>query len=171
MRQKLGIAHLIFDARLFDIPKIRTRIKTDKDPIRASSIAEMARKINMPEAALIKTIRGYNAATVKGDFDTTKLDGLGTEGLDLPKSNWALPIDESDLYAYPIMCANTFTCGGVKITGDAEVVNRDGAPIEGLYAAGETVGLYYNLYVGATSVLRGLVFGRQAGRKICKTLK
>jgi len=28
--------------------------------------------------------------------------------------------------------------------------------------AGETTGLYYTLYVGATSVLRGLVFGRQA---------
>jgi len=64
------------------------------------------------------------------------------------------------------MCGNTFTCGGVKITADAEVVNRDGAVIPGLYAAGETTGLYYTLYVGATSVLRGLVFGRQAGRKI-----
>ena len=38
--------------------------------------------------------------------------------------------------------------------------------IPGLYAAGETTGLYYTLYVGATSVLRGLVFGRLAGRKI-----
>ena len=65
------------------------------------------------------------------------------------------------------MCDNTFTCGVVKATKDAEVVNRDGEPIPGLYAAGETVGLYYNLYVGATSVLRGLVFGRQAGKHIC----
>ena len=62
--------------------------------------------------------------------------------------------------------SNSFTCGGVKITADAEVVNRDGAVIPGLYAAGETTGLYYTLYVGATSVLRGLVFGRLAGRKI-----
>ncbi len=54
----------------------------------------------------------------------------------------------------------------MKITADAEVVNRDGAVIPGLYAAGETTGLYYTLYVGATSVLRGLVFGRLAGRKI-----
>nr|WP_232332973.1 FAD-dependent oxidoreductase [Novosphingobium aquimarinum] len=170
MRQKLGIAHLIFDSRLFDIPNIRTRIKTDQEPIRATSVAEMAKKIGVPERALIETIRSYNAATVDGDYDTTRLDDLSTEGLALPKSNWARPIDETDLYAYPIMCANTFTCGGVKITKDAEVVNRDGAPIPGLYAAGETVGLYYNLYVGATSVLRGLVFGRQAGRHVCSTL-
>ena len=35
--------------------------------------------------------------------------------------------------------------------------------IPGLYAAGETIGLYYGTYAGATSVLRGAVFGRIAG--------
>jgi len=170
MRQKKGLAHLVFDQRLFDIPNIRTRIKTDQDAIRASSVAELAKKINVPEAALVATIREYNAACGDGAYDTTKLDGVATQGLFVPKSNWARPIDESDLWAYPIMCANTLTCGGVKITKDAEVVNRDGEPIPGLYAAGETVGLYYDLYIGATSVLRGLVFGRQAGKKICAEL-
>jgi tricarballylate dehydrogenase len=47
-------------------------------------------------------------------------------------------------------------------------VNRDGYPIPGLYAAGETVGLYYGMYVGATSVMRGLVFGRRAGQDIAR---
>jgi tricarballylate dehydrogenase len=165
MQQKYGIGYLVFDGRMFDIPNIRTRIKTGEEPFRASSIAALAAQIDAPVAALEQTIRAYNAATVKGAYDTTVLDGLSTRGLEPPKSNWAMPIDEKDLYAYPIMCANTFTCGGVKITKDAEVVNRDGAPIPGLYAAGETIGLFYTLYVGATSVLRGLVFGRQAGRK------
>jgi tricarballylate dehydrogenase len=171
MQQKAGIAYLIFDKRLYDIPRIRTRIKTDQDPIRASSIAELAGKINVKPAALEETIRGYNEAVGDGEYDTTKLDGKRTHGITPKKSNWAQKIDETDLYAFPIMCANTFTCGGVKITKDAQVVNRDGAPIPGLYAAGETVGLYYNLYVGATSVMRGLVFGRQAGLKITSNLK
>ncbi len=39
----------------------------------------------------------------------------------------------------------------------------DGGVIPGLYAAGETIGLYYGTYAGATSVLRGAVFGRIAG--------
>lgn len=171
MRQKLGVAHLIFDSRLFEIPNVRTRIKTDQDPIRAASIAELAGKIGAPEAALVETIRSYNAATLDGPYDSTRLDGLSTRGLTPPKSNWARPIDEADLFAYPIMCANTFTCGGVKVTRDAEVVNRDGAPIPGLFAAGETVGLFYNLYVGATSVMRGLVFGRLAAKKITARLQ
>lgn len=166
MRQKLGIAHLVFDGRLFDIPNVRTRIKTDQEPIRAGSVAELAAKINVPERKLAETLRSYNAATQDGQYDTTRLDDLSTSGLAIPKSNWARPIDETDLYAYPIMCANTFTCGGVKVSANAEVLNRDGAPIPGLYAAGETVGLYYNLYVGATSVLRGLVLGRLAGKAI-----
>jgi tricarballylate dehydrogenase len=171
MQQKAGIAYLIFDKRLYDIPRIRTRIKTDQEPIQASSIAELAAKINVKPAALEETIRGYNEAVGDGEYDTTKLDGKRTHGITPKKSNWSQKIDETDLYAFPIMCANTFTCGGVKITKDAQVVNRDGAPIPGLYAAGETVGLYYTLYVGATSVMRGLVFGRQAGLKITSNLK
>lgn len=46
---------------------------------------------------------------------------------------------------------------------EARVVDADGEPIDGLYAAGETVGMYYRNYTGATSVLKGLVFGRIAG--------
>ena len=170
MRQKLGRAHFVFDSRLFEVPNIRTRIKTDQDPIRGSSVAEFAGKIGVPEAALAATLAEFNAACGEGAYDTTRLDGASTKGLAVPKSNWARPIDVTDLWAYPVMCANTLTCGGAKITGHGEVLNRDGEPIPGLYAAGETVGLYYNLYIGATSVLRGLVFGRQAGQRICAGL-
>ena len=34
---------------------------------------------------------------------------------------------------------------------------------DSLYAAGEAAGLYHQVYTGATSVLRGAVFGRIAG--------
>ena len=166
MRQKLGIAYLVFDRRLFDIPNVRVRIKTDQPPIRASSIAELAKQIGVNPRVLETTIQEYNGAVQAGNYDHTKLDDKHTIGVSPPKSNWAQEIDVTDLYAYPIMCANTFTCGGLKINKDAQVMNRDGAPIPGLYAAGETIGLYYTLYVGATSVLRGLVFGRRAGKKI-----
>jgi FAD binding domain len=44
-----------------------------------------------------------------------------------------------------------------------QVVNKQGDAIPGLYAVGETQGLYYGAYTGATSVLKGLVFGRLAG--------
>lgn len=63
------------------------------------------------------------------------------------------------------MAANVFTFGGLKTTASAEVVSRDGRAIPGLYAAGEMTGLYYSNYTGSTSVLRGAVFGRIAGRE------
>ena len=61
------------------------------------------------------------------------------------------------------MCGNCFTFGGLKVDTSARVLNMDGEAIPGLYAAGETVGLYWGTYTGATSVLRGCVFGRIAG--------
>ena len=57
-----------------------------------------------------------------------------------------------------------FTFGGLKVNTRAQVINTDGDPIPGIYAAGETMGTYYGTYTGATSVLKGAVFGRIAGR-------
>jgi len=41
-------------------------------------------------------------------------------------------------------------------------------PMRGLYAAGEAVGMYYKTYTGASSVLKGAVFGRLAGMDAAK---
>ena len=65
--------------------------------------------------------------------------------------------------AFPIMCGNCFTFGGLKVSSRAQVLNTEGQAIPGLFAAGETMGIYYGTYTGATSVLRGAVFGRIAG--------
>jgi hypothetical protein len=51
--------------------------------------------------------------------------------------------------AYPIISANVFTFGGLKVNANAQVINSDGEPIRGLYAAGETVGLYYKTWAWA----------------------
>ena len=74
-----------------------------------------------------------------------------------------VPLDTPPFHAYPIISANTFTLGGLKVNAQAQVVDRDGVALPGLYAAGETMGIYYGRYAGATSVLRGAVFGRKAG--------
>ncbi len=91
------------------------------------------------------------------------LDGLATHGLAPAKSNWAHPLDKPPYHAYPIISSNVFTFGGLKVDSNARVVNRDGDAIPGLYAAGEIIGSFYRNYTGATSVLKGAVFGRLAG--------
>lgn len=158
-----GIAWVILDQQVKDIPNYRLAIRTDQPAIEAPSIAELAGKLEIPAEALEGTVSDYNAACRDGDYDPLTLDGLGTEKLAPPKSNWAKPISKGPFWAYPIMSSNVFTFGGLKVDSGARVINCDGEPIEGLYAAGETVGMYYRNYCGGTSVLRGLVFGRLAG--------
>ena len=161
--QRNGTAWVVLDARHTRIPNYRLAIRTDKPPVMAQNVAQLAHAIQAPPDALQATVQAYNAACVPGSWQPLALDHLATEGLDPPKSNWATPLDEAPFYAYPIMSANVFTFGGLKVDPQARVLDRDGEPIAGLYAAGEIIGTYYGNYTGATSVLKGLVFGRIAG--------
>ena len=97
-------------------------------------------------------------------FNPNEKDGRRTDGLELPKSNWANPIDTPPFAAYGVTCGITFTYGGLRIDRDARVVTPEGYAIDGLYAAGELVGgLYYVTYPGGAGLMSGSVFGRRAG--------
>jgi tricarballylate dehydrogenase len=161
--QRDGLAYVVLDAKHTRVPNYRLSIRTNKAPIAADSIGELATAIGIPAAALESTVAQYNAACVPGEYRPLELDHLATSGLQPPKSNWALPIDEAPFHAYPIISANVFTFGGLKIDAEARVLNGDGEVIVGLYAAGEIIGTFYRHYPGATSVMKGLVFGRLAG--------
>ena len=165
-----GMAYCILDGKITDVPGHHRAIKTDQPPIEASTIAALAEKLDIRPAALEQTVADYNAACGTGAFKPLEVDGLATAGIDPPKSNWARPIDRAPFHAYPMISANVFTYGGLKVTPDAQVVNADGEVIPGLYAAGETVGLFYRTYTGSTSVLRGAVFGRIAGRHAARMM-
>ncbi|MDB5983545.1 MAG: ifcA [Pseudomonas sp.] len=160
--QPEGIAWVILDQKVKSIPNYRLGIRTDQAAIEAPTLAELAQKIGISAASLEATLARYNAACREGEYHPLQVDGLATEGLQPPKSNWALPVDQGPYMAYPIISANVFTFGGLKVDEQARVVNGDGQPIDNLYAAGETVGLYFGNYAGGTSVLKGLVFGRLA---------
>jgi len=164
-----GISYVICDKKLDSVPNWQRTVRSDQKPITASSIEELAEKLDIPAGQLVETVTQYNNATTPGAFKPLELDGLSTKGLTPPKSNWALPIDEAPYRAWPISSANCFTFGGLRCNSHAQVLDLDGRPIPGLYAAGETMGLYYGKYTGATSVMRGLVFGRIAGQHMATT--
>jgi tricarballylate dehydrogenase len=104
-------------------------------------------------------------------FDPDRLDGKAAAGLAPPKSNWALPVEEPPFLAYAVTGGITFPFGGLKTDARARVLDDRGRPIPGLYAAGELQGeLFYDNYPGATSVLRGCVFGQIAGRDAAASL-
>ena len=104
-------------------------------------------------------------------YNEADMDGLSTKGIAPRKSNWARPIKAPPYIAYPIVSSMVLTFGGLRVTPQSRVVNQQGDEIPGLYAAGETMGLYYRNYTGATSVLKGLVFGRIAGIDSAESLR
>jgi tricarballylate dehydrogenase len=158
-----GLAYAILDAKYLKIPNYRLAIRSNQPAIVADTIELLATALDLSAPVLQNTLNVFNSACCSGNYRPLELDGLATRDIQPPKSNWALPIDEPPFHAYPIISSNVFTFGGLKIDTSARVLNADGIPIEGLYAAGETVGMYYRHYTGATSVLKGLVFGRIAG--------
>ena len=162
-RQPNGIGYAIFDAKINDIPDYMRAVFTDQPPIRADSIEELAGKLDLPAGALKETVRAFNEACRPGRFVESQADGLGTVGLEPPKSNWARTIEAAPFIAYPLIASGIITFGGIKTNARAEVLNSDGDRIPGLYAAGALVGVYYRRYPAATSVLRGATFGRIAG--------
>ncbi|CAB5012033.1 MAG: FAD-dependent oxidoreductase [Actinobacteria bacterium] len=162
--QTNGVAWMVLDQRGFSIPNLMSGIRTDQPAITGATIADLALAIGAPAEALERTVSEFNAACPEGEFDHTTPDGLATRGLAIEKSHWSRSISEGPFVAYPIMAANVFTFGGLRTDTESRVVNRSGRAIAGLYAAGEITGMYYSNYTGSTSVLRGAVFGRIAGR-------
>jgi tricarballylate dehydrogenase len=158
-----GRAWVIADQRVFALPRFDDIVQTPVPPVTADSIEELARAIGVPEANLARTVRDYNAAVEPGPFDPLRPDGKRAAGVAPPKSNWAMPVDRPPFVAWPQECSNVFTFGGLDTDLDGRVVDSGGVAIPGLYAAGEVTGLYHGKYTGATSVLRGLVYGRIAG--------
>ncbi len=161
LTQPSGVAYQIFDAKVAHM--LEPRYKTGT-PLVADTLADLVEKLELDRAACRKTLDAYNAAVEIGTFDPTIRDGVGTKGLELPKSNWAQRLDKPPYVAYPVTGGITFTFGGVRINDRAQVMTTSWTPIPGLHACGEMVGgIFHANYPGGTGLMSGAVFGRLAG--------
>ncbi|MFN3133364.1 FAD-dependent tricarballylate dehydrogenase TcuA [Roseibium sp.] len=136
-------------------------------PIKADTLEELAEKMGLPPVELKDTVETFNAAC--GDtskFHPTELDGVKTTGINLPKTNWARPIDEPPYYGYSLKTGVTFTYLGLKVDENAQCSTQDG-PIANLWAAGETMAgsILGQGYLAGFGMTIGTVFGRIAGRE------
>ena len=155
----------VFDSKIIPMLRDEYRIKR-VTKVRAETLEELVTKLDDVDAAkALETIRAHNKAVmIAVPFDPNVKDGRGTQGLSIPKSNWANTIDQPPFEAYAVTCGLTFTFGGLKIDTSARVIDTDGVPIPGLFAAGELVGgIFYFNYPGGTGLMNGAVFGRIAG--------
>lgn len=175
-----GVAFQVWDQRM--IPWLRDEEYRDAvvEKIWGSTVEELAencaqRGLNDP-ATFISTIKEYNSAVYASQKENPSLvwdpavkDGLSTQSsavkLSLPKSNWALPVDQGPFMAVKVCCGITFTFGGLSVNpASTAVISQSGREVEGLFCVGEMLGgLFYGNYPGGSGLTSGAVFGRRAG--------
>jgi tricarballylate dehydrogenase len=162
-RQPGGIAYQIFDQKSAEL--LRSNYRDFAEGVEASTIAELAAKIAIEPAALTRTVEEFNRA-VRADipFISAKLDGKCTVGIQPPKSNWAVPIAVPPFQAYAVTGGITFTFGGLHVNGNAQVLNTGSQVIQGLYASGDIMGLFFHNYPSCSGQTRNAVFSRLAGK-------
>ena len=161
----------IFDGKVKGQLRDEYRIR-QVTKVTANTLEELVGKLDDVDGKnALEEIKRYNAA-VRQDipYNPNVKDGRRTEGLAVPKSNWANTIDTPPFEAYAVTCGITFTFGGLKINNHAQVMNSDGEAIKGLYAAGELVGgIFWFNYPGGSGLTNGSVFGRIAGENAGKS--
>jgi succinate dehydrogenase/fumarate reductase flavoprotein subunit len=151
------------------------------EKIEGSTIEELADNLLdkglKDKSTFVETIKQYNTSVYAhrkehpdAKWDPAILDSLSTQSstmnLEIPKSNWALPLDEGPFLAVKVGCGITFTFGGLAIDPKtAGVISKETDEVlPGLFCAGEMVGgLFYENYPGGSGLTSGAVFGRKAG--------
>ena len=172
LRQTGQFAWQVFDAKVAPLLRDEYRIKR-VTKVTADSLEALVAKLDGVDAApALATLREFNAAVqAETPFNPAIRDGRAATGIDPPKSNWANALDTPPFVAYGVTCGITFTFGGLHVDDEARVIGEDGAPVPGLYAAGELVGgLFYFNYPGGTGLTSGAVFGRAAGSNAAAAL-
>jgi tricarballylate dehydrogenase len=134
-------------------------------PKSASTIAGLARQLDLSPETLERTVAAFNRAVTPGTFNHGALDDCRTAGLTPEKTHWARPIDTPPYWGYPLRPGITFTYLGLKVDERARVLMKNGEPALNVYAAGEIMAgnVLGQGYVAGVGMTIGTVFGRIAG--------
>jgi tricarballylate dehydrogenase len=169
LHQPGGVAWQLYDQTGIDL--FRHGRDYPATMIEAPTIAELAAKIGIEPEPLVRTVNEFNAACRKDvAFMAGELDGKGTVGITPKKSNWAVPLDRGPFRAYPITAGVTFSFGGVQVDTEGRVINTTQQPVEGLFASGDIIGLFFHNYPSCTGQTRNAVFSLLAGRNAAARL-
>jgi succinate dehydrogenase/fumarate reductase flavoprotein subunit len=129
---------------------------------------------------LVKAGRAFTSDTVEGLAAQMKVDpatlkatideyntGVETKSDKFGKKLLGNKIDKAPYYASPRIPTVHHTMGGVKINTKAQVIDVNGNPIPGLFAAGEvTGGIHGSNRLGGNALADTIVFGRIAGTNV-----
>lgn len=128
--------------------------------VKADTIDELADHFKLDKDQLKKTVEDFNKNSKKNKDPEFNLRMLG----------WT--IEKAPFYMLKALPAVHHTMGGLEINTKAQVINKDGKPIEGLFAAGEvTGGIHGKNRLGSVALADITVFGRIAGEQAANFAK
>ena len=154
------------DARETDIvPPNPSLTENGGTLLEAASLNELAQISGIDPDGLAATVSGYNDLVRSGN-SSALLPARTTQMYP------AYPIEHSPFFAIPLCAGITVTSGGLAVDKNAQVLDKNGVPIAGLYAAGSAVGGLEGGpragYVGG--LMKAFGIGRIAGRAIAESL-
>lgn len=154
-------AFLIFDAGVRSRAKAIEQYEKMGFVKTKDSVKALAEEIKVPAEQLQKTLDTWNDAVKnKKDTEFDRKTGMDHD------------LSAAPFYAIRIGPGIHYTMGGVQINTNTEVLDKDGSPIPGLFAAGEvTGGLHGENRIGGNSIAEIIIFGRQAGIKSAEYAK
>ena len=82
-----------------------------------------------------------------------------------------VPVEAGPFYAVKIGPTMYNTQGGTRRNQYAQVINTEGAPIDGLFVGGEMGSVFADMYNGSGNLGETMVFGRIAGQNAAKRAK
>lgn len=127
----------------------------DEDYVRADSLEELATRCKMPVGTFTNTIDTYNRGQKVGS------DMFKRQHLPAPIANG--PFYAVRHYGYSITCYP-----GIQVDHDLRVTGANGEAIEGLYAAGEAIGIGFlgHSFLSGAIVSSAVTFGRKLGQTL-----
>ena len=122
----------------------------------SDTLEGLAEKLNLPADTFVATVERYNELCAKGEDED-----FGKE------SSRMLPLENPPYYGCRQGASLLCTLDGLRINTNMQVLDKAGAPIEGLYAAGDCSGGFfahnYPEYIVGVAVGRTLTEGYLLG--------
>lgn len=169
-------AHVVFDQsylQRYGILDHRAGAPTPDWLIEAPTLAELAVKLGLPAENLEATVARFNTHAEQGqdpDFGrgSSEYDRYWGDADNAWPNPSLGPLQYGPYYALEVVNGAFGTCGGVATDGNGQVLDVDGAPIAGLFAAGNTTESPYAAgYPGAGATLGPLMtMAYLAGRRM-----
>ena len=147
-----GRAWLILDDAIFEKPDYFGQL------VAGDSFGELESELGLPAGSLEATMSVYNRHAAQGQDPVFHKTAEYLTPLVRPPYGAVDCTTEKGLYA-------VFTLGGLRTDCEGHVLDPEGDPIEGLFAAGRSSsGLAVGSYSSGLSLGDGTFFGRRAGR-------